>query len=159
MPRPVSLRFELALAVCVVLLAAIVVWQVGAAMKRPLDAEEMKIDVADLGSYAAEGDLLAQQRNGATITRSYSAVQSEMWRDKIEDIVRKYEKREPAAELKKPFAEIHALTRRLLAAADRVARDFAKDGTASDATAELQRVESDARQLKLRLVLSASEGT
>jgi hypothetical protein len=151
MSRKITRRFEIALAACVVLIAVIVAWQAAIASKRPLDSEDMKIDVADLGSYAAEGELLARQRVGASITRSYSKVQSEMWRDKIEEIVRKYQLREPAADLTKSFGEVSALAQRLLAAADALMGNVPKEGTAGEAASKLKQVESDARELKSHL--------
>jgi hypothetical protein len=151
MPGKVSRRFEITLAVCVVLIAAIVAWQVAVASKRPLDSKNMEIDVADLGSYAAEGELLARQRIGATVTRSYSKVQSEMWRDKIEEIVRKYQSREPAANLTKSFEEVGALAQRLLSAADALMDTHPKEGTSGELASNLKQVESDARELKSRL--------
>jgi len=155
MSRLVSIRFEVALAVGVVLIAASVAWWVGAALKRPLDAQDMRIDAADLGSYAAEGDLLTTQRVGVSITRSYSRVQIEMWRDKIEEIVDKYQSREPQAQVAKYFGEVRALAQRLLSASDDVTDDFVKEGTSAAAASELKQVELDARQLKSRLALTS----
>lgn len=148
MSRHVSVRFKSALAAGVALIAAVVAWQVDAALKRPLDAEEMKIDVADLSSYAAEGNLLAKQRIGASTTRSFSKAQSEMWHDKIEQIARKYQSRKPEAHLTKSFGDVQTLAQRLLGAANAV-MDNTKGGTATTAAAELNQVESDARRLKL----------
>jgi hypothetical protein len=156
MPQ-VSVRFDVALAVCVVLIAAIVVWQVIAAQKRPLDAEDMKIDVADLASYAAEGHLLAKQGVGTSITRAYSKVQSEMWRDKIEEIVRKYSTRVPAADLMAHFEEVRAVAQRLLTTADAVTGDLANEGKpTAAAVSNLTRIESDAHRLQSRLLRIAS---
>ena len=62
----------------------------------------------------AEGDLLATHRIRVSITRSYSRVQTEMWRDKIEEIVRKYHSREAQAQLTKYFGEVRALAQHML---------------------------------------------
>jgi len=150
MSRQISVRFESAVAIGVVLITAGVAWQVGTQLQRPLDAEDMKIDVADLGSYAAEGDLLAEQRVGATMTRSYSKVQTQMWRDKIEKIAVKYQSREPEVGLTKSFGEVHALAQRLLSITDMINEKLTKEGTATAAVSELKQVELDARQLKSR---------
>jgi hypothetical protein len=151
MQRQVSVRFEIALAVCVVLVGAILAWRVGAAQGRLLDAKHMKIDVADLASYAAEGDLLVKQRIAGSITRSYFKVHSEMWRDKIEEIARKYATREPAPELTTSFEEVHVLSQHLLSAANGVTDNFPTEATSKAAASELKQIESGARQLKARL--------
>jgi len=154
MSRQVSVRFQSALAVGVVLIIASVAWQVGTGLERPLDAEDMKIDVADLGSYAAEGDLLTKQRVGATLTRSYSKVQSQMWRDKIEKIAIKYQSREPEMGLTKSFGEVHALAQRLLCVTDVVTENLTREETSTAAASELKQAALDARQLKSRLSLT-----
>jgi len=157
MPRPVSLRFELAVSICVTLAGTILAWQVSAALRQPLDAEDMKIDAADLGSYAAEGELLARQRIGASLTRNYADVQSEMWREKIQEVAHKYESRDPAADLTDSFQDIHALARRLQTAAEAVSDAFSHGRTPTAAAADLKRIEADARQVKSRLMLRSDE--
>jgi hypothetical protein len=151
MDRKVSTRFKIGLSASIAATAAVVTWQVAAEQHRPLRAEELKIDVGDIQSFAAEGGLLTSQHVGASVTRSYAKVHTQMWRQKIDDLARKYESREPDATLVQLFGDVRALAAELHAVADEVSGSFTQNETATAATARLRHVEAQARTLTSRL--------
>jgi hypothetical protein len=151
MDRKVSRQFEIALCAAIAAIAAIVTWQVAAQEHRPLDVEELQIDVADIQSLASEGGFLVTHPIGASVTRSFANAHAGMWRDKIDELARKYGSREPEASSVQSFDEVRALADRLHAVADEISRDSAQNGAESAAAAHLHETESRARTLKSRL--------
>lgn len=151
MHRKVSVRFKIALCASIVVIAAVVGWQVARQEQSPVGVEELKIDLADIRSFAAEGSLLATQQVGTSVTRSYAKVQTEMWRQKINELAQEYESREPQVNLTQAYGDVRALADQLRTAADEVSSGFAQNQSANAATAHLQEVESRARALILRL--------
>ena len=151
MDRKVSPRFKIALCASIAAIAVVVTWQVAAEQRRPLDIEELQIDVADIQSFAAEGLLLATQQIGPTVTRSYAQAHAEMWLQKVDELARKYGSREPESKLAQPFEDVRALADQLRAAADEVSGSFAQNQTANAAAMHLHEIESRARTLTARL--------
>src|SRR5690349_695404 len=151
MNRKTSRRFEISLCAAIAAIAVIVTGLVAMDEHRPLDVEEMKIDVADIQSFAAEGSLLAEQRIGATVTHDFAKVHTDMWREKIDELARKYRSREPEAPLARFFGDIGTLADDLHAAADEVSSSFAQKESANTAAAQLREVELRARTLTSRL--------
>lgn len=135
----------------IVLSAAAVAWQAREQAHRPIDASEMKIDAADLGSYAAEGSLLGPQRLHETVTKPYVDAHGEMWRDKIEKLAAKYRSHEPAAGLEKPYQDVRMLAERLLSLSVELSRSFSREGNADKPASELRQLASEAQDLKSRL--------
>jgi hypothetical protein len=151
MHRKVSPRFEIALSVAVVAIAVGVMWQVAREERRPLDVEEMKIDVADARSFAAEGELLAAQKVGASVTHNYAKVHADMWRQKTAELARKYASREPEAKLAQLHGDVRALADQLHAVANEASGSLARNETASPAAAQLHEIASRAEALTARL--------
>lgn len=150
MAPKVSLRFKIILCASVAAIAAVVTSQVAMQAHSPLGIEELKIDIADIQSYAAEGGLLASQRIGVSVTGSYAKAHTEMWRQKIDELARKYGSREPQPKWAQPYGDVRALANQLHAAADEVSGWFAQNETAGAAAAHLKQIESRARALKSR---------
>lgn len=151
MDRKLSSRFKVLLSASIAAIASVVTAQVAMQEHRPLDLQELKIGVADIQSFAAEGSFLATQQIGASVTQSYANVQTEMWRRKIDELARKYESREPEPNLAQVYAEECVLADRLHVSADEVARRFTQHGSARTVAAHLQEIESQARTLTSRL--------
>lgn len=86
MSQPVNRKNLLVQATAaIVLILGLIAWLVHAETK-PLDRNELKIEVGHLRSFSAEAGLLAEQAASAKVTETFFQTQTYLLRDKVESL-------------------------------------------------------------------------
>lgn len=77
----------------------------------PLDVPQLKIDAADLTSFAGESQLIVEQALAGRLVGNYFRVHSSLLKRKVEEISRKLEDATPESGLERPYSELKALAK------------------------------------------------
>jgi hypothetical protein len=99
-------------AVVLLLLGGLVGWLVRVEMK-PLGRAELKIEAADLRSYAAAGRLLAEQALTGKTTQAFFQTQTYLLQDKAESATKKLDSVEPKSGLEAQHLQARHLARQV----------------------------------------------
>jgi hypothetical protein len=134
-------------AVVLLLSGGFVLWGVRAANK-PLDREELKIEVADLRSHASEGARFAAEASPGKTTRTYFEEQTRMLADKAREAKKELDDAKAEAGLEVRHWEARHLAGQVEALLRQLPSAFAQPQEANRLKGELEKLYTQLRGLE-----------
>lgn len=129
------------------LLGGLLVWLVRAETK-PLNRDELKIEVSNLRSYAAEGRLLAEPSLSGKATRAYFQTQTDLLEDKAEDALKGLDAAKVEEGLELKHWEARSLARQVKTSLERLYSSFERPQEMESVKGELEKLLSRLKELE-----------
>lgn len=144
---PDKTRFWLQTIGALLLCGGLIAWFIRAETK-PLNRDELKIEISDLRSFVAAGTLLAQQAASATVTRAYFETQTDLLQDKAETAMKSLEgsQVEPGLELK--HWQARQLASQVNAALDKLYSSLARPQNMNTVRGDLEKLLPQLKELE-----------
>jgi len=148
MGRPANKRrLLIQAAASTVIIFGLIAWLVRAETK-PLDQNELKIEIESLRSYANEAGLLTEQVLSAKVTRAFFQTQTYLLQDKTESSRTSLETDKVQPGLEGKHWQSRQLATQLKSAVDGLTVAFANREEMNRASTDLKRISSDLKQLE-----------
>lgn len=129
------------------LLGGLVFWGVKAASK-PLDRDELKVEVSDLRSHASEGIKLAEQASPDKTTRTYFEEQAAMLADKAREAKKSLDDAKAETSLELQHWEARHLAAQVEAELGQLPKAFARPEEADRLKRELEGLTTRLKELE-----------
>jgi len=133
--------------ILLLLLGGLVFWSVQAASK-PLDRDELKIEVSDLRSHASEGVKLAEQASPDKTTRTYFQERAAMLADKARDAKKSLDGAKAETGLEVQHWEARHLAGQVGAELEQLSKAFARPEEADKLKRELAELSKHLKELE-----------
>jgi hypothetical protein len=133
--------------IIILLLGGLVFWGVRAANK-PLDRDELKIEVSDLRSHASEGVKLAEQASPDKTTRTYFEEQTMMLADKARDAKKSLDDAKAETGLEVQHWESRHLAGQVEAELEQLSNAFARPNDSDRLKGELEKLYTQLKELE-----------
>jgi hypothetical protein len=133
--------------VVILVILGLIAWLVHAETK-PLDQNELKIEVGNLRSYAAEGGLLNEQALSASVTQTFFQTQTYLLHEKTESSRSSLDTATVQPGLEEKHWLSRQLTGQLKSALESMSVSFANPEEMNRASSNLKTLSSELKQLE-----------
>jgi hypothetical protein len=134
-------------AAVIVVILGLIAWLVRAETK-PLDQNELKIEVGNLRSFAAEAGLLAEQVLSTKITQTFFQTQTYLLHEKTESLKSSLDTAKIQPGLEEKHWQSRQLTGQLKSALESLSVSFANAEEMNRASSNLKTLSSELKQLE-----------